>query len=125
LLTRSGETPEKSVLTSGWLAGIAVTALVFTLLGWAVLSSSALPAAPADVPHVTVKDIGMQLMTQYVLPLEIVGLVLTVAMIGAVVIAVKEEAPARVVPAAAKTIPPLPIAGNPVPVPAFKKAGAA
>ena len=29
LLTRSGETPEKSVLTSGWLAGVAVTAMVF------------------------------------------------------------------------------------------------
>ncbi len=43
LLTRSGETPGKSVLTSGWLAGVAVSAMVFTLLGWAVLTSSALP----------------------------------------------------------------------------------
>src|ERR1017187_836709 len=34
LLTRSGETPEKSVLTSGWWTGIAVTAMVFTILGW-------------------------------------------------------------------------------------------
>jgi NADH-quinone oxidoreductase subunit J len=130
LLTRSGETPEKSVLTSGWLAGIAVTALVFTILGWAVLSSSALPAAPAVPPHVTVKDIGMQLMTQYVLPLEIIGLVLTVAMIGAVVIACKEEAPARILPVVAKTTEPQPAPGNPAaPIPAaagaFKKAGAA
>jgi NADH-quinone oxidoreductase subunit J len=130
LLTRSGETPEHSVLTSGWLAGIAVTALLFTLLGWAVLSSSALPAAPAAPPRVTVRDIGLELMTQYVLPLEIVGLVLTVAMIGAVVIACKEAAPAPAVSPAAKTSRPPTPAGHPaapVPAPAgaFKKAGAA
>lgn len=92
LLTRSGETPEKSVLTSGWLAGIAVTAMVFTLLGFAVLSSSALPTATTPAPHTTVKDLGDALMTRYVLPLEIIALMLTAAMIGAVIIAYKEDA---------------------------------
>ena len=91
LLTRSGETPEKSVLTSGWLAGIVVSAMVFTLLGWAVLSSSALPKGESAAPVTTVKDIGMSLMTTFALPLEIVGLVLTAAMIGAVLIALKES----------------------------------
>ena len=43
LLTRSGETPNQAVLTPGWLAGIAVSAMVFTMLGWAVLNSTALP----------------------------------------------------------------------------------
>ena len=90
LLTRSGETPEKSVLTSGWLAGIAVSAMLFTLLGWAVLSSSALTKGETTAPVITVKDIGMSLMTTFALPLEIVGLVLTAAMIGAVLIALKE-----------------------------------
>ena len=33
-------------------------------------------------------------MTKYVLPLEIIGLMLTAAMIGAVIIALKEEPPA-------------------------------
>jgi NADH-quinone oxidoreductase subunit J len=91
LLTRSGETPEKSVLTSGWLAGVAVTALVFTMLGYAVLSSSALPKGDAPAPQITVKNIGDVLMTRYVLPLEIIALMLTAAMIGAVLIAFKEE----------------------------------
>lgn len=95
LLTRSGDTPEKSVLTSGWLAGVIVTALVFSLLGWAILSSRALPDASAPAPRVTVRDVGMELMTRYVLPLEIIGLVLTAAMIGAVVIAYKEETKVR------------------------------
>jgi NADH-quinone oxidoreductase subunit J len=46
-----------------------------------------LPAAPVA----TVKNIGDALMTKYVLPLEILGEVLTVAMIGAVIIALKEN----------------------------------
>ena len=93
LLTRSGETPDKSVLTSGWMAGIVVTVFVFVLLGWAVLNSSALPQTMAPAPHATVKNIGDVLMTKYVLPLEIIALMLTAAMIGAVVIAYREEAP--------------------------------
>ena len=91
LLTRSGEAPEKSVLTSGWMAGIAVSALVFTMLGWAVLSSSAIPRQTPPAPVATVKNVGDALMTKFVLPLEIIGLVLTAAMIGAVIIALKEE----------------------------------
>ncbi len=91
LLTRSGETPEKSVLTSGWWAGIAVTAMVFTTLGWAILNSSAVPQELPAVPAATVKNVGVALMTKFVLPLEIIGLVLTAAMIGAVIIALKED----------------------------------
>ena len=91
LLTRSGEAPEKSVLTSGWMAGIAVSAMVFTMLGWAVLNSSAIPKETPPAPVATVKNVGDALMTKFVLPLEIIGLVLTAAMIGAVIIALKED----------------------------------
>ena len=91
LLTRSGEAPEKSVLTSGWMAGIAVSAMVFTMLGWAVLNSSAIPKETSPAPVATVRNVGDALMTRFVLPLEIIGLVLTAAMIGAVIIALKED----------------------------------
>jgi len=91
LLTRSGETPENSVLTKGWWAGIAVTAMVFTTLGWAILNSTAAPKELPAAPVATVKNLGDMLMKKYVLPLEIIGLVLTLAMIGAVIIALKEE----------------------------------
>ena len=91
LLTRSGESPEKSVLTSGWGAGIVVSVLVFTALGWAVLNSAGLPKAATAAPETTVKNIGEALMGKFILPLEIVGLVLTAAMIGAVIIALKED----------------------------------
>jgi len=60
------------------------------VLGWAVLSSSALPQTVAPPPHATVKNLGDALMTTYVLPLEIIALMLTAAMIGAVIIAFKE-----------------------------------
>jgi NADH-quinone oxidoreductase subunit J len=91
LLTRSGETPNQAVLAPGWLAGIVVSAGVFTMLGWAVLNSKALPKENTEAPAATVKGIGDVLMSKYVLPLEVIGLLLTVAMIGAVVVALKES----------------------------------
>jgi NADH-quinone oxidoreductase subunit J len=91
LLTRSGEAPDQSVLSPGWLVGIAVTVMIFTTLGWAILNSSAVPKQIPAAPVATVKNVGDVLMTKFVLPLEIIGLVLTAAMIGAVIIALKEE----------------------------------
>lgn len=90
LLTRSGDTPEKSVVAPGWYYGIAVSSMVFTAIGWAVLTSSALTNEIPVAPDASVKHIGEAMMTKYVLPLEIIGLVLTAAMIGAVLIALRE-----------------------------------
>ena len=58
LLTRSGEAPNQSVLAPGWIYGTAISVLLFTLLGWAVLNSAALPKETTAEPAVTVKDIG-------------------------------------------------------------------
>jgi NADH-quinone oxidoreductase subunit J len=92
LLTRSGDSPNQAVLAPGWRYGIIISALVFGALGLAVLNSKALPSSGSLslAPTATVKDIGKALMEQYVLPLEVIGLLLTAAMIGAVVIALKE-----------------------------------
>ena len=43
------------------------------------------------VPTVTVNDIGIALVGRYVLPLEIVALLLTAATIGAVIVAMHEK----------------------------------
>ena len=67
--------------------------MVFVILGWAVLNSTGLPPTVTPAPQATVKNIGDVLMTTYVLPLELIALMLTAAMIGAVVIAFREEAP--------------------------------
>jgi NADH-quinone oxidoreductase subunit J len=93
LLTRSDATPNRAILAPGWLTGIVVSAAVFATLGWAALNSTGLPKEMPPAPETTVKNIGDLLMTQYVLPLEVIGLLLTAAMIGAVIIAMREDAP--------------------------------
>lgn len=91
LLTRGSETPESGIFSRTWFAGLCVAAAVFAVLGWAVLRSVvALPNETA-APAVSVADIGNALMTSYVLPLEIVAVLLTSAMIGAVIVALHEK----------------------------------
>jgi NADH-quinone oxidoreductase subunit J len=91
LLTRGSETPKDGVYSRNWLAGLVIAAAVFSVLGWAVLQSvNALPHETA-VPTVTVHDIGDALVGRYVLPLEIVALLLTAATIGAVIVAMHEK----------------------------------
>lgn len=91
LLTRSADTPNHAVLAPGWLIGMAVAAVVFGALGLAILKSGAIAKSVPAAPEVTVKKIGEALMGQYVLPLEVIGLLLTAAMIGAVIIAMRDD----------------------------------
>ena len=95
LLTRGSETPKGGVFSKTWLAGLAVAAAVFAVLGWAVLQSSGGLAGDSVAPQVTVLEIGQALMGRYVLPLEIVALLLTAATIGAVIVALHEKGEAK------------------------------
>jgi NADH-quinone oxidoreductase subunit J len=80
--------PEKpATYSSFWLAGSVIAAAVFAVLARAILTSTATAQGLPPEPQVTVQQIGDSLMHQYVLPLEIMGLLLTAALIGAVVIA--------------------------------------
>src|SRR5271167_1856803 len=89
LLTRGSEPPRESVFSPAWAMGAAVALLVFGLLARMILSSHALPIS-ADLRHeADVNHIGRQLMTSYAMPLEVLGLLLTAALIGAVVIAMR------------------------------------
>lgn len=91
LLTRGTEPTGRSILSSGWIVGLAIAGSLGILLAIYAVSSRAVaqvPAAPAR--EVTVRTIGEQLMSRYVLPLEVIGLLLTAAMIGAVVLAWRE-----------------------------------
>lgn len=90
LLTRSSETPATSVFSKTWLTGLVIAAAVFAVLAWAVLESrTALPHEQIE-PRITVAQIGYALMGPYVLPLEIVAVLLTASMIGAVIVAMHE-----------------------------------
>jgi NADH-quinone oxidoreductase subunit J len=91
LLTRSGETPQQSIVSSGWLSGIVVTVAVLGVLVWAINHSTIMKSGIPPPTEITVKQIGDALMTKYVLPLEVIGLLLTAALIGAVIIAMKDE----------------------------------
>ena len=104
LLTRGSEAPSRSVLTSRWWVGAGVAAAVLGLLVGVVFSSHRLPGEPGAAPETGVRQIGAELMTHYILPLEVLGLMLTVALIGAVIIAMNERPPA----ATAATQPTLP-----------------
>ena len=95
LLTRTSEPPQQPSVTPTWVMGGGVAVLTFGSLAAAVLASSVTPVAThpkTDVAaDVAVKRIGEELMTDYVLPLEVVALLLTAALIGAVIIAMHEE----------------------------------
>ncbi len=90
LLTRSSEPTPQPVISRSWVVGIAVAVLVFGVLARAILSSSIAQREPPVKPEPSVHEIGTQLMTRYVLPLEVIGLLLTAAAIGAVIIAMQE-----------------------------------
>ena len=91
LLTRGSDLPKHGVFSRSWPLGLIIAAGVFAVLGWAVLASvNAIPQQNA-APSVTVHDIGNALVGRYVLPLEIVALLLTAATIGAVIVAMHEK----------------------------------
>jgi NADH:ubiquinone oxidoreductase subunit 6 (subunit J) len=91
LLTRGGEAVEKSVFSLSWIWGVLITLAVFATLAWAIKHSFVIELETSAVPEATVQQIGQALMTRFVLPLEVIGLLLTAALIGAVIIAMKEE----------------------------------
>ena len=95
LLTRGSEPPQQPSVTPSWVMGAGVAVLTFGSLVAAVLASSITPWVTNPKTNVAVdvavKRIGEKLMTDYVLPLEVVALLLTAALIGAVIIAMREE----------------------------------
>jgi len=71
--------------------GVIVALAVFAGLVWAILKTPALAVAAPDIAPLTVKRIGEVLMTGYVWPLQCVGLLLTAALIGALVLVMEEK----------------------------------
>jgi NADH-quinone oxidoreductase subunit J len=95
LLTRGSDTPKDGVFSQSWLVGLVIAAGVFAVLGWAVIESVRVLPQETATPAVTVHDIGNALVGRYVLPLEIVALLLTAATIGAVIVAMHEKERSR------------------------------
>jgi NADH-quinone oxidoreductase subunit J len=91
VLTRSGDTGEETAFSTSWLYGIFVVLGVLGVLVWAITKSSVTKTELPPAPDITVQKIGEALMNKYVLPLEVIGLLLTAALIGAVIIAMHER----------------------------------
>jgi NADH-quinone oxidoreductase subunit J len=90
LLTRGAGVPEYRGYSSSWFFGLTIAAAIFALLVWAITKSLPSGSSATSAPSVTVQTIGNSLMSVYVLPLEIVAVLLTVALIGAVIVAMPE-----------------------------------
>src|SRR3954470_2698116 len=71
--------------------GILIAVLTFAMLAGVIRSSRVLERPEPPMPEISVRDIGSKLMGDYVLPLEIMGLLLTGALIGAAIIAMQEK----------------------------------
>jgi NADH-quinone oxidoreductase subunit J len=72
-------------------SGVLVALLVFGALLWAIFKSSGLALALPASPGLTVKQIGQALMSEYVWPLQCVGVLLTAALVGALVLVMEEK----------------------------------
>jgi NADH:ubiquinone oxidoreductase subunit 6 (subunit J) len=66
-----------------------LTLVVAGILVNAIFSTSVAVSATAATA-LSVREIGLALMTSHVIPLEVIGLLLTVALLGAVVLALPE-----------------------------------
>jgi NADH-quinone oxidoreductase subunit J len=92
LLTRGGDSDSPPLSAARWpIAGLMVAMAIFAILAWAVAHSFAIHSADVPAPQATIRQLGTTLMDSYVLPLEVIGLMLTAALIGAVIVAMKEN----------------------------------
>jgi NADH-quinone oxidoreductase subunit J len=91
LLTRGADSEPLSPAARP-IAGIVVAAAVFVILAWAIVHGGAIHSSGQPAPQTTIRQLGSALMEGYVLPLEVIGLMLTAALIGAVIVAMKEDA---------------------------------
>jgi len=87
LLTRR---EDEDVADFNW-AGVIVAVAVFAGLAWTIMKTAALTVAAPGIEPLTVKRIGEVLMTNYVWPLQCVGLLLTAALIGALVLVMEDK----------------------------------
>src|SRR6187551_1304140 len=87
LLTRRDS---KEHLGVNW-SGVLIAVAVFAGLTWSALKTPSLSIVAPHIRALTVKQIGQALMTGYVWPPQCVGLLLTAALIGALVLVMEEK----------------------------------
>jgi NADH-quinone oxidoreductase subunit J len=94
LLTRGGDTDSPPLAPAAFpVTGILVATAIFGILAWAVLHSFAGRVPALAVPRTNIRQLGLAFMGSYILPLEVIGLMLTATLIGAAIVAMKEKQP--------------------------------
>lgn len=83
--TPGSQKPFKKLTVAASVAGAALLALGI----WSLTQRAVLPAAPASVPVPTMKHYAEQLFTTYLLPVQLVGFMLLIAMLGVIVLSKK------------------------------------
>ena len=91
LLTRGRDSAVLPALSASWLAGAIVALLVFAALTYALLNSPVAMAVDRSAPSLTTRMIGDTMTGDYVVALELVAVLLTVALIGGVLIAMRDR----------------------------------
>lgn len=91
LLTRNLEGTAGSRGFAPWTIGVGIAGLAAGVLVSAVLGSELVERAVRPEPSAPVGELGWGLMTRHVVALEVVGLLLTTAVIGAAVVALRER----------------------------------
>jgi NADH-quinone oxidoreductase subunit J len=81
---------DESTAGFNW-GGVIIALAVFSGLIWAILQTPALSIAAPPIEALTVKRIGEVLMTDYIWPLQCVGLLLTAALIGGLILVMEEK----------------------------------
>src|SRR4051812_1782830 len=87
LLTRREGEQERGFNWSGAIVALAV----FGGLVWSILKTRTMSILPPEISPLTVKRVGEVLMSDYVWPLMGVGVLLTVAMLGALILAMEDK----------------------------------
>lgn len=90
MLVRGNKFGEIPAFINSWKVGVCTALFLFLTILFCILMSKS-PESHRIFNEVSAKIIGKELMTKYVLPLEVVGLLLTAALIGGVFLATKKD----------------------------------
>jgi NADH-quinone oxidoreductase subunit J len=87
----TGTEGPREVLGGKWWSGLATAGILGVVIWWAIYKDQIAAALPSNQKaQSSVLEIGRALMSEWVVPFEIMAVLLTAALIGAVVIALEE-----------------------------------
>jgi NADH-quinone oxidoreductase subunit J len=92
LLTGNSDADSQPSSQGPWqITGLLSALAIYAILAWAIFHSFVMRSAGSPGAEMTARELGTALMDGYALPLVLIGLMLTAALIGAVILAMKEK----------------------------------